>query len=168
MNSFFLELLFLQNQNYHLMTLNRLRLQQILVATIFFAGLLSMLTERKGFGTIYPSFHWKLYSQPLGTHHSFTEYRIYSKKNNEIAYHRNAVKELKGFSTDDYNYTFYYFVEKTLADSQKITNYKQRLFSFVKYAVPDANKYKVVAESYNPASLAINKRTYDTLTVINF
>lgn len=150
------------------MSIIRLRIQQILIATLFIAGLLSMFTERKGLGSIYPCFHWKLYSQPLGTHHSFTEYRIYSKKNNERIYHRNAVQELQGFSTDEYIYTFNYFIEKTIADSLQSTNYKNRLFSFVQNAVPNANKYKVVAESYNPAILASDSRKYDTLTVINF
>lgn len=150
------------------MKFNRLKAQKILIGLIIFASLMSIITDKMGWGAIYPCFHWKLFSQPLGTHHIVEQYRIYSKKKNEVVYHRNALQELNGFSTDDYGYTFNYFVEMSLKDSMGKAMFKSRLLSFVKYVVPEKESYKIIKEYYDPILLVNDCKRYDTITVINF
>lgn len=130
-------------------------------------GLMSIVTSKVNLGNIYPFFSWKLYSQPLGTNGRFAEYRIYSKNNNETTYHRNPIKELSTFTTDEYVYTLNYFVAKTIEDP---TKYKSRLLAACKHLVPHADDYKIVSETYKPADLYLlpNKYKYDTTTVISF
>jgi hypothetical protein len=127
-----------------------------------------MITEKKGLGTIYPTFSFKLYSQPLGTHIDVEEYRIYSKNKSDSVFIRNPIHELNGFTTDEYVYTFNYFIKRTLEDTLITTEYKNRLLSFAKYAVPNKEQYKIVAEKYSVVNLAEHISSYDTLTIISF
>ena len=117
----------------------------------------------------HPFFSWKLYSQPLGTHGFFEEYRIYSKMKTDSVYHRNSIKAIPTFTTDEYVYTLNYFVEKTLSDPSE---YKWRLLAACKHFVPIADQYKIVIERYNPSdwySTKIkNQNKYDTTTVVTF
>ncbi len=118
-------------------------------------------------GKIYPFFSWKLFSQPLGTKNYIEEFRIYSKKNSDSLYHRNAIKKTETFSTDEYVYTLYYFTTKAIKNPQ---NYKARLYDFCKHVEPDQDNYKIVLESYKPSDLQNiqNKNRYDTTTVVTF
>ena len=140
---------------------------RLLVALSIILSLLSLVTSNQNLGNPYPFFSWKLYSQPLGTHGNFSEYRIYSKMKTETIYHRNSIIELSTFTTDEYLYTLNYFVAKTLAHPSK---YKVRLLEACKHLVPDAKEYKIVLETYKPSDLysLANKNKYDTITIVGF
>ncbi|TAH26077.1 MAG: hypothetical protein EAZ07_05145 [Cytophagales bacterium] len=115
----------------------------------------------------HPFFSWKLYSQPLGTHGYFEEYRIYSKMKENDVFHRNSVRDIPTFTTDEYVYAINYFVNQTLTNPNE---YKWRLQVLCKHLVPNADEYKIVLETYCPSDLysKSNQNKYDTTTVVSF
>ena len=141
---------------------------QATIITLTLLGILSLFTEKKQLGSLYPAFHWKLYSQPSGTNHSVVQYRIYSKKNNEILYRRNAITESSTFNADDYVYTLNYYVEKSINDTLKPFKYRNKLYTFLKHIVPNDDHYKIVSESYEPKALMQAPMRFDTLELIQF
>jgi hypothetical protein len=141
----------------------------IAIFIISMAGhVISHFTQRKHLGTFYPFFSWKLFSQPLGTNHQVTEYRIYSRAGGAATFERNPVKALPDLSPDDYVYTLDFLVSQTLRDSLQEHDYKHTLFEFVQHVVPGSDSYKIVSETYDPKQLLNNNAQYDTATVITF
>ena len=145
----------------------RLKLTIFLVILSVLLSLLSLFTNSKVWGNIYHFFSWILYSQHLGSNSTFTEYRIYSKNREDIHFKRNKIAHIKYFNPEEYYYTFNQLVKESLeCPSDSIL--KIKLFTFVKYAVPNAQEYKIMSETYNPDELLINPLNYDTVTVIRF
>ena len=130
--------------------------------------MLSVYTSEKGLGEIYPFFFWKLYSQPLGTQRTYTEYRIYSRDNDDHDFKRNPIRATKTFTLDDYLYTLNYLISHALEDSLSAGDYRKKLLVFSRHVVPGKKDYKIVSETYRPADLLIPNYTYDTATVISF
>ena len=145
-----------------------LRLTRYLIISSIIGSLVSIYTLHMGAGELYPFFTWKLYSQPLGSARTFTEYRIYCKKNGENHFRRIAIKPTSTFTAEEYVYTFNSLIAKTLKDTTIALGHKNKLLSFIKHVQPGADQYKVVAETYHPKDLANGISQYDTITVISF
>jgi hypothetical protein len=133
-----------------------------------FGSMLSVYTSQRGLGEIYPFFFWKLYSQPLGTQRTYTEYRIYSRDNDTCTFKRNPIHATHTFTLDEYLYSFNYLVTQSLADSLSLADYRKKLLIFSRHVVPGKKDYKIVSETYRPADLLIPDYNYDTATVIHF
>jgi hypothetical protein len=146
----------------------RLRLTKTLVVVSIIGSIFSVYTSEKGLGEIYPFFFWKLYSQPLGTQRTCTEYRIYSRDKDGSAFKRNPIHATKTFTLDEYLYSFNYLVTHSLEDSLNAGDYRKKLLIFSRHVVPGKKDYKIVSETYRPADLLIPNYTYDTATVIRF
>ena len=145
-----------------------LKLTISLVFLSIVLNILSFFTTRKNLGSIYPFFDWKLFSQPSATKLKTSEYRIYSKKNNEKFFKRNKITPIKDYSADEYVYSLNYLTQCTLDDSLPGSPSKQKLLLFITHVVPNADKYKIVLETYNPKELLVNPNKYDTTTIITF
>lgn len=144
------------------------KLTKYLVLASLAGSLASLLTLQAGLGELYPFFHWKLYSQPLGSAGSYTFYRIYSRKTHEAHYQRRPVRATSTFSAEEYVYTFNDLVANTLADTAAGQPHRKRLLRFIQHVEPGADQYKVVAEIYHPKAPAQGICSYDTATVITF
>jgi hypothetical protein len=146
---------------------NYLSLTKALVIFSILGSFASYYTIEKGWGEVYPFFTFKLFSQPLGNKHTYTEYRIYSKSSLDEKFKRNKIKGTETFTYEEYIYTFNHLIKQTLNDPQNKIKHKKNLLSFIKHVVPGQKEYKVVSETYHPYLYLING-SYDTATVITF
>lgn len=145
----------------------RLRLTLSLVLLSFALGAVSIATGKAGLGEAYPFFHWKLYSQPLGWELTFTEYRIYYQPVEGGPLKRKAIAETETFNYDQYVYTFNDCVKDYLTQYTLDRN-RARLHAFAKHIQPEAKRWHIVAETYNPLLIIYHPQAYDTATVVAF
>lgn len=152
-----------------LSTAIRLKCTKVLVLVSITGSFATVVTGAFGWGEIYPFATWKLYTQPLGSKHTFTEYRIYSFSEEQQNWERQPVPTTSpNFTPDEYVYTLNKLVAASMADSPDTALFKNRLKVFVQYVAPPADRYKIVRETYSPLELIENPQQYDTLTVIRF
>lgn len=109
---------------------------------------------------LYPFFHWKLYSQPLGNDYFYADYRLYGINNTRdtirISNRNNPV-----FSKDDQ----YYFLsrEAMAIKNNTLTNQRisKRLGDFGDVITQNAfDDYLLIEESFNPLNLISDSAVY--------
>ncbi|WP_439879570.1 hypothetical protein ACSX1A_10300 [Pontibacter sp. MBLB2868] len=150
-------------------TANRLKYTKALVLISIAGTFATVITGALGWGEVYPFATWKLYTQPLGSKHTFTEFRIYTLAKGEQHWKRQPViTNSPNFTPDEYVYTLNKLISASTSDSPDTTLFKSKLEIFVKYIAPAAEHYKIVRETYSPLELLQNPQHYDTLTVISF
>ncbi len=109
---------------------------------------------------LYPFFHWKLYSQPLGNDYKYDDYRLYGISNTRDTVRISNSNSLI-FSKDDQ----YYFLSREVVNiknntlSQKIIN--KRLGDFGDVITKNAfDDYLLMEESFNPLNLITDSADY--------
>lgn len=131
-----------------------------LIIISFILSCLNFFTSSFYNQELYPFFHWKLYSQPLGNDYTYTDYRLYGINNSRDTIRiQNANSVL--FSKDDR----YYFLSREVTNiktksivSQKL---QQRLGDFGDAITKNAyDDYLLVEESFNPLNLIIDPNAY--------
>ncbi|WP_128397005.1 hypothetical protein [Botryobacter ruber] len=147
---------------------SRLQLTRLLVLLSFFGSFISYFTFTAGLGEIYPFFFWKLYTQPLGSAHSYSEYRIYYRNYGDSSWKRQSIAPTPTFTHDEYYYTFMHLIHSKLNAAPSDTLASQKLLTFIRYVGPAADQYKIVQEQYSPKKILENPAAYDTTTVIRF
>lgn len=111
---------------------------------------------------LYPFFHWKLYSQPLGNDYIYSDYRLYGISNTRDTIRISNSNTLV-FSKDDQ----YYFL------SREVTNIKNKRLSPQELqkrmgdfgdaiTKNDYDDYLLVEESFNPLDLVKDSTHYTT------
>lgn len=146
---------------------NRILFTKILVIGGVFLSLGSIITDKNEIGDLYPFFHWKLYTQPMGSKNEIAEYRIYAKKINSQSFHRLTIRPTYTFNEDDYAYSLNDLTARVLKDSINV-DLKSNLLDFIKHVEPDYETYKVVEEKYNPLDVYKDIIKYDTTTIVRF
>ncbi len=116
---------------------------------------------------LYPFFHWKLYTQPSGSKHSVTEYRIFTKSHKDKFYQRRNIEKVNGFTDDEYYYMLNHLVQRSMENTHTPQD-TARLKTFVKFIYPEALSARIVAETYDPLEIIHYPDHYDTSTVIQF
>lgn len=139
-----------------------------LVSISIFCSLITFIIGFYGLGEIYPFFSYKLYTQPLGSTHVSTEYRIYTRSSAASSFKRNPIKETRTFDFDSYAFTFNFLVSKSVEAGDQQEEYQKKLLIFAKHVVPGQAEYKIVSETYHPLDLLKKNTPYDTATVIAF
>lgn len=142
----------------------RLFYTKILVIASAICSLLGVLVPND----IYPFSPYKLFTQPMGTKNTFTEYRIYSRPTLKENFKRNPIKETPSYDYDSYGYLFNFLTNKVIEKKESHDEYKQKLLLFSKHIVPAQAEYKIVSETYHPLDLLNKPNKYDTATVITF
>jgi hypothetical protein len=144
----------------------RLILTKALVIFSLICSFGTIFSSGKGWGEIYPFLHWKLFSQPLGTHHRHSEYSVYLKSDNNESFIRQKITSTPSFSREEYAYTFDYLVESIIKDSLNMNYNKQRIFTFLKHVFPEGSQYKIIKESFNPGNIILMPQSYDTSVIL--
>ena len=126
----------------------------------------SVGTSQKGWGEIYPFYHWKLFSQPLGTKKIHTEYRVYLRTDTDSVYKRQTLISTPTFNREEYTYTLDYLIETSIKDSLNHTQAKSRLLTFLKHNHPKAKSFKIISESFNPMQLLKDSSDYTSATIL--
>lgn len=139
------------------MKLKRSQLTKTLVYTSLLLSLSSIITSSKGWGEIYPFFHWKLFSQPSGSKHQDHVYRIYIEDSTSTL-KRLPIESRATFTKDDVLYALSNFVGDTALGHQKLE-------ALCRYLYPEHDKFYIYKETYSPLEILKNPKNYDTLFV---
>lgn len=118
-----------------------------------------------GVKELYPFFHWRLFSTPVGWDGA-TTYRFYTRAAPDAPWRRQTIRPAPGYSLKDYQYQWAALVQRALQDSLRRTDAYERLAVFARLTDPDAAAYRVVAETYDPLDLLDDPTRYDTTTVL--
>jgi hypothetical protein len=126
----------------------------------------TFFNQKNGGSEIYPFYHWKLFSQPLGNYYTFDSYRIYGiTTNNDTVRMPNI--GYKNLSQDDY----YYFVG---AEANKIKNnpehidyFKTRIKDFGKFINPNFKDYILIKETFNPMEIIKDTSNYNRNIILS-
>lgn len=118
-----------------------------------------------GIKELYPFFHWRLFSTPVGWDGT-TTYRFYTRATPDAPWQRQTIRPAPGYSLKDYQYQWASLVQEALQDSLGRTEAHERLAVFARLSAPNAAAYRVVAESYDPLTLLDDTTRYDTTTVL--
>jgi hypothetical protein len=116
---------------------------------------------------LYPFFHWRLYSAPVGVEGHAT-YRIYTQAAPGAPWIRNPVRPTPFFDISRYTLVLGKMTEAVLTDSLGDRDARAPLEAFVEHAVPGARRYGVVAEFFHPLVLLHDSTAYDTTVVYCF
>jgi len=151
----------------------RLRLTLGLVLLSAVGGAASWFSLRAGTGEVYPFYHWKLYSQPLGWTGSYDEWRIYSRATPTAPLQRHAIRSGHTFTPDEYVYTLNNLAWRALGDSARRVPAGSaadliRLQTFIRFVAPGRTDYHLVRESYRVMAIYADSSDYDTTTVLRF
>jgi len=119
---------------------------------------LSFLTVKLGQGDLYPFFYYKLYSQPLGNKHTFSEYRIYHV-DTEGDTIRNINTTRKSFSRDESNYFLNYLIPKVIENPNN-QKYQAKLKDYLQYVYPDYPRWIIMEETYNPKDIYLDSTAF--------
>ena len=119
-----------------------------------------------GFKELYPFFHWKLYTQPLGNTNIVYDYRIYGiSKNNDTIRLKN--KGYKYLNQDDY----YYFLsnEAQKVKSKEFSNsyLKNRLKSFGSLIDSNYVEYLIIEEEFDPMTINSDSKIYKPKIILS-
>ncbi len=118
-----------------------------------------------GLPELYPFFHWRLYSAPVGAELGGT-YRFYTRGAPGEPWERLPIRATSAYSPKDYGWQFGSLVSRTLSDSLGRTDAAERLAIFAHHVAPDAAEVRVVAETLYPQALLQGVADYDTTTVL--
>ncbi|MBX9850172.1 MAG: hypothetical protein K2X86_00265 [Cytophagaceae bacterium] len=144
----------------------RLILTKVIVISSMVLALASVGTSQKDWGEIYPFYHWKLFSQPLGTKNIHTEYRVYLKTTTDTLYRRQTLVSTPAFNREEYTYTLDYLIGEAIKDSLQNEKAKNNLLIFLKHNHPQASRFKIVSESFNPMELLKDPGAYTSSTIL--
>lgn len=141
---------------------------KVLVLLSVVGSLASAYTLRQGWGEVYPFATWKLYTQPRGSNHVYSTFRIYTRHAGDTIFRRQTVEATPTFNQDDYGFMLENLGSSTLADSAHQTNALERLQVFVKHLYPNAREYRVVLEKVQVKDLLHHPEKYEADTVARF
>ena len=146
----------------------RLRATRVLVLLGFVLGYAAYpVFKLGGPPELYPFFYWRLYSAP-----PFVEgasmYRIYSQAGPGQPWQRHSIEQAGAYDVSDYALVLTRLTEASLADSLGRTDSRERLRIFARHVVPEATRYRIVAETFWPRALLHDSTAYDTTTVLAF
>lgn len=134
----------------------RILTKTLVVLSIVLSGA-SIVTTAKGWGELYPFFHWKLFSQPTGSHHQGHVYRIYVP-DSVSTLKRLPIEPKATYTKDDIMYSLAYFVSDTLYG-------KEKLRVLCQYLYPEFGEYYIYKEEYTPLDILKNSDNYDTILI---
>lgn len=137
---------------------------KILVIVSIIASIGSLFTSTN----IYPFLSYKLYTNPLGSKNTYSQYRIYSKSFDSNQFHRNAMEKTEAYDLDSYYYMINYLTGHILDSTEETDSYKRKLLLFAKIVVPNQSEYKIVEETFRPSDILKGNIQYDTITVVTF
>ncbi|MEM1041288.1 MAG: hypothetical protein AAGI91_01545 [Bacteroidota bacterium] len=148
----------------------RLRATRLLALAGMLLTVLSYGTYKLGgVSELYPFFHWRLFSEPVGWRGGET-YRLYTRPSPEAAWERQALRALPAYSLKDYVYQWEPLVREALdaaPGSPERRETLSELLVFARLTVPEATDYRVVLETFDPLGLLDDPAAYDTTTVLH-
>ena len=130
----------------------------VMTSVLIVLSISTIYIETKGVN-MYPFFHYKLYTQPLGNKKMIEIYRLYkvTATNDTL---RLKFEDIKSFDTDSYGYYIDYVaheIEDT--DSAKKNQVIVKLKAFVKYLYPNVHHWLLAKESYICEDFNISKKS---------
>lgn len=147
----------------------RLRATRWLVLAGIFIGYFSYGLYKLADGPydLYPFFHWRLYSAPVGAE-GHTTYRIYTQDAPGAPWVRRPIRADERYDPFRYSLVLSRMTTSALADSLGETDMRGRLEAFAREMVPGAWRYSIVAETFAPLALLDDSTAYDTSLVFRF
>ena len=130
-------------------------------------GYVSYGTHKLGIGEIYPFADWRLYSAPLGVNEPYTTYRIYYKDDGPEPWHRVAKRPTPAFTRKERSYAIGYWSRQVLGNPTS-DRARDALGALATNLAPEADQYRVVAESFYALPFFEDTTRYDTSTVAVF
>ena len=146
-------------------TAGRVRATMILVMVGIFFSYASYGTEKLGLGTLYPFFHWRLYSAPVASEGAIT-YRIYTPDSSGGGWVRHPASGSYAYPQYDHQRLLGGLARQADAGTADDSTVAIKLTLLVNEVVPGADTFRVVAESYLPLQLLKDPSRYDTATVV--
>jgi hypothetical protein len=135
-----------------------------LVLTSMVLSFVSYFVVIKGGTELYPFFHFKLYSQPMGNKMEAREYRVYEIIGRDTL--RHSIEAIRSFDKDAYAYFLDGVTNDILRNKNKAENMK-RLAAFLNYLYPNHGKMMVVQETYNQFELEKDPTLFTKIILID-
>ena len=138
----------------------KLKCTKLLVMISFALSILNYFSVKNDFGELYPFFHWKLYTQPLGNTAMVKDYRVYGIYGNDTIRLKN--KGYKFLNQDDYYYFISNEAKKLISNNFPKQELKQRLKSFGLLLDKNCTEFLLVEESFSPLFINSTPKKYQT------
>lgn len=110
-----------------------------------------------GMKELYPFFHWKLYTAPVGASNYHFNYRVYYSIDGKGFTRASNDKVEKSMLRDDKIFYLNYIAKDTLRPLVRKNNFK----AYCKYLYPECKYFQLVKESYKVSELIKSKNNYD-------
>lgn len=130
-------------------------------------GYLSYGTDKLGIGEIYPFADWRLYSAPIGVNEPYTTYRIYINNEGQETWRRVERRPTAAFTRKERSYVIGYWSRQALKNPSS-DRVHGALRVLAMHLAPEADQYRVVAETFFALPLLEDTTRYDTSTVAVF
>lgn len=126
--------------------------------------ILSFFTQKKGWGELYPFFHWKLYSQPSAKDSVYCVQRliVVSEEGKKEIFFNNG----KTVSNDDYFYVTNQLSRDFEAKHDTTLLYK-RLTDWGKQLTPSATCFELVKSCCDPLVYSKGKKDFQNHLIIS-
>ncbi|MEY5047136.1 MAG: hypothetical protein RLZZ175_495 [Bacteroidota bacterium] len=110
-----------------------------------------------GMKELYPFFHWKLYTSPVGASNYHFNYRVYYSIDGKVFNRISNDKVERSMLRDDKIFYLNYIAKDTLRPIERIKNFK----AYCNYLYPQHKYFQLVKESYKISELIKSKNNYD-------
>lgn len=142
--------------------MNMYKKVRFVVITSVIIGCLNLFVGN-GMKELYPFFHWKLYTSPVGVSDYHFNYRVYYSVDGKEFKRLSNDKTEKSMLKDDKIFYLNYIAHDTLNPLNRKVNFE----SYCRYLYPEYKYFQLVKESYRISELIKSNKNYDKKVLLS-